>query len=459
MSALFNTTYDSKPFSLMRWYAVLSLICIVSTGVASSYLLSRFLTQTILERDAAVMLDFAQSVADIENAKARAAGRAPDIRDRGMEGFFQHLAGLPDILRTNIYATDRTLPWSSDKNIIGKRFDSNHELEQALKGKIEIESGVTGRSQHPKHEHMFLSDQPVPYVETYLPIRDRQTGQVIGVVELYRIPDALFEAIRQGQRLIWLIAILAAILLYLTLFWIVRRADATIRDQQSRLIESETLATVGVMGSAVAHGIRNPLASIRSSAEVCIDGKASVEVRESMSDIVAQVDRLESLVNDLLRYSQAKASAAQVVALDGVVKRVCEHFARDFEKRGIVLQVSIPDGLSGVAGEATAFEQVFSSLLSNAMEAMPEGGHLTIQTHAPSHGASVAVTVSDTGVGIAQDEIDWIFKPFHTTKPKGLGLGLGLVRRIMRGYGGEVGVESSLGKGTRVILTFAASRS
>jgi signal transduction histidine kinase len=459
MPNFFNVIRGNRPFSLMRWYSVLSLICIITASVLSSYVLSHFLTQKILKRDAEVTLEFVQSVADIENAKARAAGRTPDVRDRGMEELFQHFAGLPDILRSNIYATDRTLAWSSDKNIIGKRFDDNPELEKALKGEVEIETGTTGRSQHPKHEHMFLSDQPVPFVETYLPIRDRQTGKVIGVAELYRIPHALFATIQQGQRLIWVIAVLAAILLYLTLFWIVRRADTTIRDQQSRLIESETLATVGVMGSAVAHGIRNPLASIRSSAELCVDEKASAQVRESMADIVAQVDRLENWVSDLLSYSQSEARTAQSVPLDVIVKRACEHLARDFEKQRIVPSVSVPESVPGVVGDAAAYEQVFASVLANAMEAMPDGGRVTINANTPSRGEPVVVTVSDTGVGIPQNESDKLFKPFHTTKAKGMGLGLALVRRIVRSYGGDVRIESIFGKGTQVVLSFVASRS
>ena len=177
---------------------MLSLICIGAACVTSSFLLSRFLTEQMLHRDGALMLEFVQSVADIENIKARNAGREPDVRDRNMHELFDHLAGVPNMLRTNIYAPDQTLAWSSEKNLIGKRFDDNHELQKALKGELEIESGITSKNQHPKNEHMFLSDKPVHFVETYLPLRDRQTNRVIGVAELYRIPSALFETIERA---------------------------------------------------------------------------------------------------------------------------------------------------------------------------------------------------------------------------------------------------------------------
>lgn len=446
---------DRGPFSLKRWFSVLSLICIGIACVASSWLLSRFLTQQMLHRDGVVMLEFVQSVADIENRKTRAGGREPDIRDHNMQEMFDHLASAPYMLRTNIYAPDQTLVWSSEKALIGKRFADNHELEKALKGAMEIEIGFTSKHQHPKHEHSFLSDEPVAFVETYLPIRDKVTQRVIGVAELYRIPSALFNTITQGQRLIWTTGLLSGLFLYLTLFWIVRRADATMRSQQARLVEAETLAAVGEMGSAVAHGIRNPLASIRSSAELCIDDQATPQVRESAADIVAQVDRMEKWLRDLLSYAQPDAAVAARVQLDTVIQRVCEQFSRDFAKQRIQHTLALPESMPPVVGDESAFEQVFTSVVANAMEAMPQGGSVTISASFPLKDATLVVAVRDTGVGISEAQQAKLFTAFQTTKPKGMGLGLALVRRIVRRFGGDVRIESAAGAGTTVLLTFA----
>lgn len=447
-----------RQFSLIRWFSVLSLLCIIATCVVSSYLLSQFLTQQMLHRDGEIMLEFVQSVMDTENEKARAAGREPNIRDSHMQELFDHLASVPNMLRTNIYAPDQTLAWSSEKEIIGKRFNDNPELVKALNGELEVETGKTGKSQHPKHEHIFLSDAPVDFVETYLPLRDRKTNRVMGVAELYRVPTELFATIAQGHRLIWATGMLTGLFLYLALFWIVRHAHATIRSQQERLIESETLAAVGEMGSAVAHGIRNPLASIRSSAELCVDDKATPLVREAAGDIVAQVDRLEKWVRDLLSYAQpevATAATAGKVQLADVIQGVSRGFERDFEKLGIAASINAAGDLPPVSGDAAALEQVFSSIMANAMEAMPGGGRLSITATKQPRGG-VCVTVADTGVGIPPERQAKLFTAFQTSKPKGMGLGLALVRRIMRRSGGDVRIESAVGAGTRVILTFTA---
>ena len=443
------------PFNLKRWFSLLSLICIGIACVASSYLLSRFLRQQLLHRDGVVIMEFVQSVADIENTKMRTAGREPDVGDARMQELFDHLVTAPNMLRTNIYTPDQTLAWSTERILIGKRFNKNHELEKALKGEIEFEIGFTSKNQHPKHEHMFLSNEPVEFVETYLPIRDKLTNRVIGVAELYRVPVALFDTIARGQRLVWITGLLSGLFLYLTLFWIVRRADATMRSQQARLVEAETLAAVGEMGSAVAHGIRNPLASIRSSAELCIDDKAVPQVRESATDIIAQVDRMEKWLRDLLSYAQPDAAAPASVQLGTVIERVCEQFSRDFKRQRISPMLALPGGLPPVIGDEAALEQVFTSIVANAMEAMPQGGSVTISAEPSVGDATVVVSIRDTGTGIEASQKAKLFTAFQSTKPKGMGLGLALVRRIMRRFGGDVRIESMIGAGTTVLLTFA----
>jgi signal transduction histidine kinase len=108
-----------------------------------------------------------------------------------------------------------------------------------------------------------------------------------------------------------------------------------------------------------------------------------------------------------------------------------------------------------VVGDETAFEQVFTSIVANAMEAMPQGGTVSISAGAPVHHDMLTVSVRDTGVGIPDSLKAKLFTAFHTTKPNGMGLGLALVRRIVHRFGGEVRIESAVGAGTTVLLTFA----
>jgi two-component system, NtrC family, sensor histidine kinase HydH len=460
-AAAFRSTISiGQPFRMMRWFSVLSLFSIGALCITSSYLLSKFLTQHMLHRDGVVMQEFVQAVADIEASKSRTAGRQPDIRDNTMRELFDHLAGVPGMTGIRIYAPDHAVAWSSGKSQEGGDVNGNENLASAFRGEMIVESHLN-------------------FVETYLPLRDSSNGQVMGVAQLLRAPTTLFQTIHQGQKLIWLVGISSGLCLYLILFWVVLRADRVIRNQQSRLIESETLAAVGEMGSAVAHGIRNPLASIRSCAELCLFDDATPQVRESANDIIGQVVRLEKWVRDLLTAAQKvsgpvpdahpranlqgvpRAAARTVadtmgaVALGPVINRVCQNFSRDFAKRGIVPSLYLPSQLPSVAADEAPLEQVFSSILANAMEAMPQGGKLTIVAGQPSINGPVVITVSDTGVGICKAQKAKLFMAFQTSKPKGMGLGLALVRRILTRFGGKVKIDSVFGKGTQVELTFA----
>jgi two-component system sensor histidine kinase HydH len=301
-----------------------------------------------------------------------------------------------------------------------------------------------------------LSDEPVRFVETYVPLTDKTTGDVLGVAELYRVPTALFQSIREGHRLIWASAVIGGLLLYAVLFWIVRGADRTIREQRERLVESERFAAVGELSSAVAHSIRNPLASIRSSAELCLDD-ASRDVAEASRDIINEVDNVERWVRDLLTYSHPDRNGSTSADLHAVIARATSAFRRECEKRQITVVANVPEKVPSVAGDEALLEQVLCSLYANAVDAMPRGGQLVLAAEPAADLKRIRVTVSDTGHGIPPAQAARLFTPRATTKAKGMGLGLSLVRHIIRRFGGEVRIESVPQQGTRVILDLAVA--
>ncbi|MBP8297141.1 MAG: hypothetical protein KAX84_13595 [Burkholderiales bacterium] len=442
----------SRPsFSLTRRFSLLSFLCIGTVGILSSILLSRFLTSTLLERDANILMGVVQSMAEVQDTSSYFLGRATAPGDRTIEEFFVHVAKLPDVLRANIYAHDQKVIWSSDAALIGKYLGSNHELDEALAGKVVIESGVIGAKGDPKPEHLLLRGTEPRFVENYFPVRAGGGGPVIGVVEVYRVPAALFDSIAQGLRLIWASALGGGLFLYLTLFWIVRRADRLIEEQSERLLESEMLAVIGEMTGAITHGIRNPLASIRTSAEL-IQDDASTAVREAAGDITAEVDRLSEWVRQLLTYSKQEPARVEAVALASLLRASCAGFEREMQRSGIVLETAIDEGLPAVQGEQVRLSHALNSLLSNALEAMSGGGRLQVAARAAPRGGSVQVTIRDSGVGIPRHDLPRVFAPFFTSKRKGLGLGLPLVNRIVTRFGGSVSIASEPGQWTEVVV-------
>jgi two-component system sensor histidine kinase HydH len=160
---------------------------------------------------------------------------------------------------------DRRIVWSTDQALIGQRFDNNPELEQALAGNLVSEVGWLDGNDKPEHIALAAGTGG-RFIEAYMPMR--RGVAVIGVVELYKVPTALDAAISRGKRIIEISAALGGLALFATLYWIVRRGALLIHRQQAELGRMEALAAVGQMASAIAHSLRNPLAGIRSSAEL-----------------------------------------------------------------------------------------------------------------------------------------------------------------------------------------------
>jgi len=438
---------QSNPFNLSRWFAAVGLVSIASISVVSGWLLSGFLTQRMLQQEARLTAEVIDSLVDVEQAAGYFAGTV--ARTGEYKEFVAHIAALPDVLRANVYSRERRVIWSSDPALIGRHFADNDELEDALAGKVVAHGG-----ERVKTEHEALDPRYRYFFEIYTPVRASATGEVVGVVELYKTPQALFEAIAAGERAIWVGAALAGLFLYATLFGLVRRADATIRAQRERLVQSETFAAIGEMSSAVAHGIRNPLASIRSSAELALDSRPT-DWRDEARDIVEQVDRLESWIRRLLSYSQPLGDKAEPVQIGALVQASLAGFERELERRHIRATVDIDAPLPPVKADALMLEHVFTSLIANAMEAIERDGSIGVAVQRDGeHG--LRVSVRDDGPGMTPKDVQGAFKPFHTSKPKGIGIGLPLARRIVHRFGGSIALASTPGAGTTVDVLLPA---
>lgn len=436
-----------KPYQFRRQFLCLSLLVITLVTILSSILLSRFLSTRMLMQDAYTMQAFVHSIVRVEHASDYFLGRS--VVDGNIEEFLNHLASMPDVARANVYALDRRLLWSSNPEIIGQRFNLNPELEQALAGKLQVSSGMVGTGDKP--EHVALGNSHLRFVEIYIPMIHADSGDIIGAVEIYRLPNTLFTTIEQGQRIIWISAVLAGGFLLATVFGMVRRADLVIRSQQERLVETETLSALGEVASAVAHGIRNPLAAIRSSAELWHDA-SEPGVQESARDIMSEVDRLEKWVRELLTYSQPLEDQMAAVALPPIIKESVTSFARESERRAVRIKVQLNESLPCIAGDPALLIQAFNNLIANALDATAPGGEIIVRACGAPDQKHVELAFTDNGAGIAPDRIDKVGSSFYTTKQKGLGVGLALVRRIVKRSGGQIVIASRQGVGTTITL-------
>jgi len=217
------------------------------------------------------------------------------------------------------------------------------------------------------------------------------------------------------------------------------------------LITNETFVALGEMSSAVAHSLRNPLATIRSSAELALEFDSG-PAHKNINDIIGQVDRMSKWVRELLQSLRPLSDEAESVNLVAVLYDSLDAFEQQIAKSRVNV-VFEPKDTPMVLSQQVQLTQILNSLLANALEAMNEGGTLDI-TLKPIDAHGVCLVVGDTGKGMTAEQRAMAFRPFFTTKQGGLGVGLVLVKRVMERFGGAVALDSREGEGTRVRLSF-----
>jgi len=231
-----------------------------------------------------------------------------------------------------------------------------------------------------------------------------------------------------------------------------------LKQRQEQLIRSEKMAALGQVSAGIAHEIRNPLTSIKifiQSLEKEIDLDENQE--EDFRIIMKEIDRINENITRFLNFARPEEPLFQVINTSALMKNTVNLLAAKLKNSGIRLDISLPDDHPPVEGDPKQLAQVFLNLLLNAVEAMPQGGMLTIRSAVKVNPDSLQeflqLIIKDTGHGIPEKDRPYLFDPFFTTKAGGTGLGLSIVYSIIQKHNGRIEVESELGKGSSFILS------
>jgi PAS domain S-box-containing protein len=232
--------------------------------------------------------------------------------------------------------------------------------------------------------------------------------------------------------------------------------DITERKAMERATRrAERLSALGRLSAGIAHEVNNPIGIMISRIElILMDAEANnlpAEVVDDLRVVHRNAVRVATMAKNLLSFSRETPRERAPVDLDQVVRNVLLLVTGDFGRRNIRLASELKAG-SLLIGHANALEQVVLNLVSNAAEAMPQGGEIRIAT--TTLGDRVRLVVADSGRGIAAEDLQRIFDPFFTTKPSGTGLGLSVSYGIVNDHAGTIDVESAPGKGTTFVVTF-----
>jgi signal transduction histidine kinase len=237
-------------------------------------------------------------------------------------------------------------------------------------------------------------------------------------------------------------------------------ANLQLWDVSRRLSEMERLAAAGQTAAQFAHEVGTPLNLISCHVELLRDEmRANPNSAEARTDIIGeQIERIERIVRQMLNRTRLERAELAPVDLNLMLRLVADATAPTLAARQVRLQLSLNDHLPKIAGAPDHLQQIFINLINNALDAMPEGGELSIRSFRERTGGQVVMEIADTGCGMSQDVQTRIFDPLYTTKERGRGTGLGLaiVSQLMQEHDGRIEVESQPGHGTSLRLRFPA---
>lgn len=234
--------------------------------------------------------------------------------------------------------------------------------------------------------------------------------------------------------------------------------ERTLHRTQEQLLQSEKLAAMGRLVSQLAHELNNPLYGIMNTLELMKTEIPPTNKRRKLLDMaLSETVRLTDMLRKMLSFSKPDQEEKASVCINEIIEEILMLYEKQLREYSIKIVSAFADHPPEVHASKNQLRQVFLNLISNAKDAMPEGGTLSVSTE--SHGDQVVIRFSDTGVGIKEDHLDNIFDTFFTTKTdsvRGVGLGLSVCYGFIRDHDGDIQVESRLGEGTTFIIRLPA---
>ena len=237
---------------------------------------------------------------------------------------------------------------------------------------------------------------------------------------------------------------------------IILRDITETRRSEQQTIESERLNALTLLAAGVAHEIGNPLNSLNIHLQLIerearkLDGAKRAELQESVEVARAEINRLDSIISQFLRAIRPTRPQLRPENVNSIVEEAVRFFAPEIKDRDIVVEQELRSDLPLLELDRDQIKQAFYNVIKNSFEAMKRRGILRIRTDMDE--SHVIVRFTDTGGGISPDNLSRVFEPYFTTKTSGTGLGLLIVRRIIREHGGELSIESSEGKGLTLTI-------
>jgi two-component system sensor histidine kinase HydH len=455
-----------KPFRLVKYFSFTSLT-VIFIGTLLLSLLNMHLARTMQQKKSEeyahllienlnhqVFLQFIIPVA-LKFGKIQLSNKKQFER---MDKVVRSTLHSFKIDMVNIYDVNNTISYSFDPSVIGKTDAGGEGYQEALSG-----NSTSKLFQRGNWFEILLGFSPYSKLITFAPLRAEQplsriSGPVLGVVEIVQDLTDEYKAIFSFQIRIIITCTAVMGALFLVLLFVVKRGEAIIEKRslerirlKEQLSRAEHLSSLGEMVAGISHEIRNPLGIIMSSSALLKKKMADYDPSNPIPNIIIEESsRLNNIITDFLNFAKPRTPNLAPCKIEDIIEKNISFLASQIKEQGYTIEKQYDNNLPEVTADSDMLYQAFLNILINAMQAMPKGGKINVKIC--SNGNAVEIFFEDQGEGIAEDILEKIWDPFFTTKSKGTGLGLGIVKNIIESHGGTVQITNGSVSGAEVTV-------
>lgn len=466
-----NQTPLMTKSGLVKTFSTFSLFAIFFISSVSGYAFFNFLRSNLLNIDLLVTSEFIQSIVSVNKPSPYFEEGGSTNNTYSLDEYFSQVMSIPDVVRATVYNKHQMIIWSNDSSMIGKTFTDNIELIKALSGTAVYKTGSSEQAR--KQQHAFLPYYVSDFVESYIPIRDPgSTDQVVGVIELYKLPRSLFEALVNGRILVIIVSIFGGAMLYLILFWIVRRAGVTIDRQREELqaqvsqlsnlldknhqLQSRVQRASSRATEVNEHSLRRIGAELHDGpaqsigfALLRLDDVATNMVDSETNDVDSEINLIRTALSDALHEIRSLSSGLAVpeleqMEIDMVIKHaVSRHLQRTHTH--VTLDMGAMPVAVGMPIKICIYRMIQEGLNNSFRHAKGAGQKISVAYH----NDLFTVTASDQGPGFNLD----VFQ-----SPDNDHLGLTGLRERVESLGGSFEIISHRNEGVRLVAVIPNNR-
>ncbi len=450
----------SLPLTYARTLSWLSLLFILLTSLGLSFFIASSVRETLLKRQE----DFTRLLVENLNSQifrrfavptilagGRIALREPAQFERLDSVVKSVIEGLP-VEKLRIFDFSHLVAYSTQKDELGKVNLAPEFLGDILEGSVpksEIISSIPPWQAwfHVPLEHGTFMLR-VLYPLRGEPLQPGQTAPVMGALELTQDITDDYERVLAFQGIIVIMCLLSSVILFGLLLLLIQRAERILAERihhnqklEDEIHSNEKLVSMGRVVASIAHEIRNPLGIIRSSAELLQKRNSSADkgTNRILGAIYDESVRLSQTVNDFLDYARPRQPRKDRVNIKQILDHAAAFLEGEFQKHDIQIKNDVSPDIE-VSGDKDLLYRAFYNILVNAQQAMEHSGVISIsgKKNSSEEGEIIILHFADSGPGFPEDKIKNLLDPFFTTKDRGTGLGLPIVKSIISGHEGHI---------------------